>query len=58
MNFVDARFQTNMQDAKAAGVYIGPYHFCRVDSLNGVPFTSYDGSPFTPGSDPVHRCGE
>jgi GH25 family lysozyme M1 (1,4-beta-N-acetylmuramidase) len=52
VNFVDARFAANMQNANAAGVYVGPYHFCRVDSKNGVPFTSYDGSPFTPGSDP------
>lgn len=52
VNFVDARFTTNMQNAKAAGVYIGPYHFCRVDSKNGVPFTSYDGLPFPPESDP------
>jgi GH25 family lysozyme M1 (1,4-beta-N-acetylmuramidase) len=41
-----------MQGARAAGVYIGPYHFCRIDSKNGVPFTSYNGLPFTPGSDP------
>src|SRR5262245_3801053 len=31
VDFVDARFTTNMQNAKAAGVYIGPYHFCRVE---------------------------
>ena len=31
---------------------IGPYHFCRIDSYNGVPFTTYDGSPFLPGTTP------
>src|SRR6185503_12876642 len=52
VNFVDSRFATNMQNANAAGLYVGPYHFCRVDSKNGVPFTSYDGLPFPVGSDP------
>jgi glycosyl hydrolase family 25 len=48
----DGRFTANMIGAAAAGVYVGPYHFCRIDSKNGVPFTSYDGSPFVPGTDP------
>ncbi len=52
VDYVDPRYHANMQGARAAGVYIGPYHFCRVESKNGVPFTSYDGSPFAPGSDP------
>lgn len=52
VNFVDSRFATNMAGANAAGVYVGPYHFCRVESKNGVAFTSYDGSPFAVGSDP------
>jgi GH25 family lysozyme M1 (1,4-beta-N-acetylmuramidase) len=52
VNFVDSRFTANMAGATAAGVMIGPYHFCRVDSLNGVPFTSYDGLPFQPGTGP------
>ena len=41
-----------MQGAIDAGVHVGPYHFARIDSFNGVPFTSYDGSPFTPGTAP------
>ena len=52
VDFVDVQYHNNMQNAAAAGVYVGPYHFCRIDSLNGVPFTIYDGSPFLPGSDP------
>ncbi len=52
VDYVDARFSTNMHNANAAGVYIGPYHFCRVDSKNGVPFTSYNGRLFVVGSDP------
>lgn len=52
INFVDSRFNANMQNSKTAGVYVGPYHICRVDSRNGVKFTSYDGQPFQPGSDP------
>ncbi|TWU30172.1 Lysozyme M1 precursor [Bythopirellula polymerisocia] len=41
-----------MQGAAAAGVIIGPYHFCRVASYDGDPFTSYVGSPFLPGTTP------
>jgi GH25 family lysozyme M1 (1,4-beta-N-acetylmuramidase) len=52
VNFVDSRFHQNMQGAASAGVHVGPYHFARIDSFNGVPFTQYDGSPFAPGSDP------
>ncbi len=52
VDFTDARFSTNMTGANAAGVYVGPYHFCRMDSKNGVAFTSYDGSSFGVGSDP------
>jgi lysozyme len=48
VNFVDSRFAINMSGANGAGVYVGPYHFCRIDSLNGVPFTTYDNGPFTP----------
>jgi lysozyme len=51
VNFTDGRFNANMTNANAAGVYVGPYHICRVDSKNGVPFTTYDGLPFPVGSD-------
>jgi GH25 family lysozyme M1 (1,4-beta-N-acetylmuramidase) len=46
VNFTDARFATNMSGANSAGVYVGPYHFCRIDSKNGVAFTSYNGGAF------------
>ncbi len=52
VNFVDQQYHNNMLGATAAGVMIGPYHFCRIDSYNGVPFTTYDGSPFLPGTTP------
>lgn len=52
VNYVDPQYHNNMQGAAAAGVLIGPYHFCRIDSYNGTPFTSYDGSPFQPGTAP------
>jgi GH25 family lysozyme M1 (1,4-beta-N-acetylmuramidase) len=52
VDFTDARFSTNMSGANAAGVNVGPYHFCRIDSKNGGAFTSYDGSAFAIGSDP------
>jgi len=52
VNYVDPEYHTHMQNAIAADVLVGPYHFARIDSFNGVPFTEYDGSPFTPGSDP------
>ncbi len=51
-NYVDKRFDANMKGATAAGVLIGPYHFCRIDNnKDGEKFASYDGSPFTPGTD-------
>jgi GH25 family lysozyme M1 (1,4-beta-N-acetylmuramidase) len=37
VDFVDSRFHANMQGARAAGVYIGPYHFCRLDSFATNP---------------------
>ena len=52
VNFVDQQYHNNMLGATAAGVMIGSYHFCRIDSYNGVPFTTYDGSPFLPGTTP------
>jgi GH25 family lysozyme M1 (1,4-beta-N-acetylmuramidase) len=52
VNYVDPQYHNNMQGASAAGIIIGPYHFCRIDSYNGTPFTSYDGSPFQPGTAP------
>jgi len=50
VDFIDSRFATNMTNANAAGVYVGPYHFARPDSKNGVPFTSYNGAALTPTS--------
>jgi lysozyme len=52
VGFIDSRFATNMAGANSASVYVGPYHFCRIDSYNGVPFTSYNGGSFPVGSDP------
>jgi GH25 family lysozyme M1 (1,4-beta-N-acetylmuramidase) len=52
VNYVDPQYHANMLGASAAGVIIGPYHFCRIDSYNGTPFTTYDGSPFQPGTAP------
>jgi lysozyme len=37
VDFVDARFTTNMANANAAGVLIGPYHFARPDSNSSNP---------------------
>ena len=37
VDFVDSRFHVNMQGARAAGVPIGPYHFCRLDSFATNP---------------------
>jgi GH25 family lysozyme M1 (1,4-beta-N-acetylmuramidase) len=51
-NYVDKRFDENMKGATAAGVLIGPYHFCRIDNdKDGKKFEAYDGSPFTAGTD-------
>jgi len=37
VDFVDARFTTNMANANAAGILIGPYHFARPDSNSSNP---------------------
>ena len=51
VNFIDARFNTNMTNANAAGLYVGPYHFGRADGIDGVPWGSvYDGQPLSPTS--------
>ncbi|HEX4414796.1 MAG TPA: glycoside hydrolase family 25 protein [Lacipirellulaceae bacterium] len=52
VNFIDSRFTTNMNGAHNAGVLVGPYHFTRIESKDGVAFTSYDGNPFPVGSNP------
>lgn len=52
VDFTDSKFHTNMAGAAAADVLIGPYHFARPESKNGVPFTSYSGGPLLPGTDP------
>ncbi len=36
-SYVDPTFQTNIQNATAAGVLVGPYHFCDVDTDIGNP---------------------
>src|ERR1700733_13712635 len=46
VNFIDSRFTTNMTGAHNAGVLVGPYHFTRLESKDGVAFTSYNGNPF------------
>jgi GH25 family lysozyme M1 (1,4-beta-N-acetylmuramidase) len=50
VNFIDSRFNTNMTNANAAGVYVGPYHLARPDSKNGVAFTTYNGLALTQNS--------
>lgn len=52
VNFIDSKFTTNMNGAHNAGVLVGPYHFTRIESKDGVPFTSYNGGAFAVGSDP------
>jgi GH25 family lysozyme M1 (1,4-beta-N-acetylmuramidase) len=37
VDFVDSQFHTNMVNASAAGVYIGPYHYARPDSFEDDP---------------------
>ena len=59
VNFVDSSFTSNMLKGYQVNdpslhtpptnpFYIGPYHFVRADSKDGVAFTSYDGKAFTP----------
>ncbi len=35
--YVDPTFHTNIRNATAAGVLVGPYHFCDVDTDSGNP---------------------
>ncbi len=37
VDFIDNRFAANMSGARAAGVYIGPYHYARPDSFSTNP---------------------
>jgi GH25 family lysozyme M1 (1,4-beta-N-acetylmuramidase) len=37
IDYVDPQFHANMQGAKAAGVHVGAYHFCRLDSYATDP---------------------
>jgi GH25 family lysozyme M1 (1,4-beta-N-acetylmuramidase) len=37
VDFVDSRYHSNMQGARAAGVLVGAYHFCRLDSFSTNP---------------------
>jgi GH25 family lysozyme M1 (1,4-beta-N-acetylmuramidase) len=37
IDYVDPQFHNNMQGAKAAGVMVGTYHFCRLDSYATDP---------------------
>jgi lysozyme len=48
VNDIDPGFDVRFQAAASAGLYVGPYHFCRVNGLPGAPFTSYNGLTFTP----------
>ena len=36
-NYTDPTFNTNLAGAKAAGIYAGPYHFCRLDTGSSDP---------------------
>lgn len=35
--YTDPTFNTNLAGAKAAGIYAGPYHFCRLDTGSSDP---------------------
>jgi GH25 family lysozyme M1 (1,4-beta-N-acetylmuramidase) len=37
VDFVDIKFHQNMANARAAGVWIGPYHYARPDSFENDP---------------------
>jgi GH25 family lysozyme M1 (1,4-beta-N-acetylmuramidase) len=37
VDFIDTRYTLNMTNARAAGVYIGPYHYARPDSFENDP---------------------
>jgi GH25 family lysozyme M1 (1,4-beta-N-acetylmuramidase) len=49
VNAPDDNFATNMTNADAAGVYVGPYHFAHTESLSPagtVKFDNYTGGSF------------
>jgi GH25 family lysozyme M1 (1,4-beta-N-acetylmuramidase) len=37
-NYTDPTFATNMTNATAAGLLVGPYHFCRLDTNSSDPY--------------------
>lgn len=42
VDFIDAKFTRNMTNASAAGVYVGPYHFGRINSNISNPNDAID----------------
>lgn len=58
IDFVDSRFHTNMQGAKAAGVLVGAYHFCRLDSYVNDPNDAInEANDFLEAIVPYYRTG-
>lgn len=58
VDYVDPRFHTNMQGAKAAGVLVGAYHFCRLDSYATDPNDAInEANDFLEAVMPYYRTG-
>jgi GH25 family lysozyme M1 (1,4-beta-N-acetylmuramidase) len=46
VDFIDDTFTMNMTNARAAGVYIAPYHYARVDSFEGPTDATSEANDF------------
>jgi lysozyme len=58
VDFVDSRFHANMQGARAEGLPIGPYHFCRLDSFATNPLDPVnEANDFLEAILPYYRTG-
>jgi len=55
VDFIDSTFTTNMTNAAAAGVYIAPYHFARVDSFEGSTDATNEAHDFVEAIRPYYQ---
>ncbi len=55
VGFVDSQFTNNMTSAMAAGVYIAPYHFARVDSSEGATDATSEAHDFVEAIRPYYQ---
>jgi GH25 family lysozyme M1 (1,4-beta-N-acetylmuramidase) len=56
VDFIDSRYVQNMNNARAAGVLIGPYHFARPDSAENNPLdAANEANDFVDAIEPYYQ---